>query len=315
MSSGLLKLLNRLLPFATPGTPLVQDLLHLAALCLILYYAPQVQEMLHIHLHRQATPSQDTADDIVGTYAQDNPPEVPDEPLEDNESGIDNREADVVPPREQINDAVQEQPQIVEEGQPGPAHIPNVGQRGDVGAKKAKSLARRDQRRAYHEFMRSQGDAQRARDAEGAAEREAALAAEKERRKAAEAALDAKKAKEREERRLKEDHDRAQELKRRELAVNIVKAELCARNMSDLFKVAEQVGGDVDDAWVEKILNAAGVIGRKGNTLTMVTSMGWVVRVTEEQMANLYIATGMGDADGRVEMEDLGAVLETMLRA
>jgi hypothetical protein len=87
--------------------------------------------------------------------------------------------------------------------------------------------------------------------------------------------------------------------------------------MSDLFNVAEQVGGDVDDAWVEKILKAAGVIGRKGNTLTMATSMGWVVRVTEEQMANLYVAAEnrMGDADGRVGMEDLGAVLESMLRA
>ena len=165
--------------------------------------------------------------------------------------------------------------------------------------------------------MRSQGDAQRARDAEGAAEREAVLAAEKERRKAAAAALDAKKAKEREEGRLKEDRERAGELERRELAVNIVKAELYARNMSDLFAVARQVGGDVDEVWVEKMLNAAGIIGRKGNILTMVTSTGWVVRVNEEQMANLYIAaaeTGRGCADGRVEMEDLGAFLETMLR-
>ena len=39
---------------------------------------------------------------------------------------------------------------------------------------------------------------------------------------------------------------------------------------------------------------------------------------SEQQMANLYIVAaenGMGDADGRIEMEDLGAVLETMLRA
>ena len=66
------------------------------------------------------------------------------------------------------------------------------------------------------------------------------------------------------------------------------------------------------------MLNAAGVLGKKDDALTMVTSMGWVVRVTEQQMANLYIMaaeSGMGDADGRVEMEDLGAVLETMLRA
>lgn len=311
MLSGFVKALNRLVPFATPGTSLVQDLLHLIALCLILYYADS-------YFHRQATPVQDTADDIVGSYNQDNALEAEEEPQEDDDSGIDEREADMVPPHEHLNDAVPPQPHILEEGQPGPARVPNVGQRGDVGAKKAKSLARRDQRRAYHEFMRSQGDAQRARDAEGAAEREAAVAAEKERRKAAEAALDAKKAKEREERRLREERERTQELQRRELAVSIVKAELDERNMSDLFNVAEQVGGDVDEVWAEKILNAAGVIGRKGNTLTTVTSMGWVVRVTEEQMANLYVVAaenGIGDTDGRVEMEDLGAVLETMLRA
>jgi hypothetical protein len=316
MPSGLLKVLNRLLPFATPGTPLVQDLLHLAALCLVLYYAPQIQEITQTYRRGQPTPSQDTADNTVESYGQDNPPDVQD--LVDNNPGNEGQEADIVPPDEQMNDAVQPQHHVLEEGQPGPARVPNVGQRGDIGAKKAKSLARRDQRRAYHEFMRSQGDAQRARDAEGAAEREAALAAEKERRKAAEAALDAKKAKEREERWLRGEHERADELKRRELAVSIVRSELYARNMSDLFNVAEQVGGDVDEVWVEKILNAAGVIGRKGDTLTMATSMGWVVRVTEEQMANLYIAAaenGMGDADGRVEMEDLGAVLETMLRA
>jgi hypothetical protein len=165
--------------------------------------------------------------------------------------------------------------------------------------------------------MRSQGEAQRARDAEGAAEREAALAAEKERRRATAAALDAKKAKEREERREREEQGRMEELKRRELAVSIVRDELAARNMSDLFKVAEQVGGDIDEDWVEAMLNAAGVIGRKGGTMTMVTSMGWVVEVTEEQMANLYIAAAehrMGGEDGKVELNELGTVLETILR-
>ena len=314
MLSEVLKILNQLLPFATPGTPLVQDLLHLAALCLLLYLAPEIQK----RLHGQGTTIQGTANDADGIYIRDTPPEIEEQSLEDSDSGINDREADIVPPHEEVNDVVEPQNHILEEGQPGPAHVPILGPRGDVGAKKAKSLARRDQRRAYHEFMRSQGDAQRARDAEGAAEREAELAAEKERRRAAKAALDAKKAKEREDRRVREEYERTAELKRRELAVSLVKDELAARNACDLFKVAEQVGGDVDEAWVEKILNAAGVIGRKGNTLTMVTSMGWVTSVTDEQMARLYIAAvenGMGNADGRVEMEDLGAVLETILRS
>ena len=310
---GLLSVLNRFLPFATPGTPLVQDLLHLVGLCLLLYYAPQIQELLQ----RRRGGTEVLASGVDEPDPRRDVREAHDERLEEDDLVNNDPEADEGHLGEV--DVEQFQPQdILEEGQPGLAHAPDAATQRNVGAKKAKSLARRDQRRAYHEFMRSQGEAQRARDAEGAAERDAALAAEKERRRVAAAALDAKKAKEREERRVREEQDRVAELKRRELAVSIVKDELAARNMSDLFRVAEQVGGDVDEEWVGAILNAAGVIGRKGNTMTMVTSMGWVVRVTEEQMASLYIAAaenGMGDEHGKVEMDDLGAVLETLLRA
>ena len=310
---GLLSVLNRFLPFATPGTPLVQDLLHLVGLCLLLYYAPQIQELLQ----RRRGGTEVLASGVDEPDPRRDVREAHEERLEEDDLVNNDPEADEGHLGEV--DVEQFQPQdILEEGQPGPAHAPDAATQRNVGAKKAKSLARRDQRRAYHEFMRSQGEAQRARDAEGAAEREAALAAEKERRRVTAAALDAKKAKEREERRVREEQDRVAELKRRELAVSIVKDELAARNMSDLFRVAEQVGGDVDEEWVGAILNAAGVIGRKGNTMTMVTSMGWVVSVTEEQMASLYIAAaenGMGDEHGKVEMDDLGAVLETLLRA
>lgn len=314
---GLLIVLNRLLPFATPGTPLVQDLLHLAALCLLLYYAPRIQESFQEQGDQQNASGSGVAEPGAGTNAQQDIREAHEERLEDDDLADNDPEADVVHPREQVDVEQVPQRDILDDGQPGPAHAPNAATQRNVGAKKAKSLARRDQRRAYHEFMRSQGEAQRARDAEGAAEREAALAAEKERRRATAAALDAKKAKEREERREREEQGRMEELKRRELAVSIVRDELAARNMSDLFKVAEQVGGDIDEDWVEAMLNAAGVIGRKGGTMTMVTSMGWVVEVTEEQMANLYIAAAehrMGGEDGKVELNELGTVLETILR-
>ena len=314
---GLLSILNRLLPFATPGTPLVQDLLHLTALCLLLYYAPQLQELLQKPLDQTNVPESGVAESATGTNTQQDVRETHEERLEDDDLANDDPEADAAHLREQVDVEQVPQRDILEDGQPGPAHAPKAATQRNVGAKKAKSLARRDQRRAYHEFMRSQGEAQRARDAEGAAEREAKLAADKERRKAATAKLDAKKAKEREERREREEQERMEELKRRELAVRIVKDELAARNMSDLFKVAEQVGGDADEVWVEAMLKAAGVIGRTGNTMTMVTSMGWVVRVTGDQIANLYIAAaenGMGGEDGKIQMDELGAVLETMLR-
>lgn len=315
MPSGLIGILNRLLPFATPGTPLVQDLLHLAALCLLLYLAPQIQETLQRCRGVPGPAHHGTADDFAGPENHENARETDEELPEDDVVREDPREAGV-PQQERAPDVEPPQDGQFEEGQPGPAQIPNTAANRNVGAKKAKSLARRDQRRAYHEFMRSQGDAQRARDAEGAAERDAAMTAEKERRKAAEVALEAKKAKERDERKAKEEQERLVEIKRRELAVNIVKDELNARNMCDLFKVAERVGDDVDEVWVEKLLKTAGFIGLKGNAMTVVTSTGWVVRVTEEQMANMYIAAtenGIGDSNGRVEMEELGVVLERML--
>ena len=318
MPSGILGSLNRLLPFATPGTPPVQDLIHLVAVCLLLYFAPQIQEYLRGPRDILQTQPEQEATDLVATQDEDNHEDMRNEaPAAEPFLGGGEPDAAAAPLREAVRDEQLLQDDILE-GQPGPAHVPNTAANRNVGAKKAKSLARRDQRRAYHEFVRSQGDAERARDAEGAAERDAALTAERERRRAAEAALDAKKAKERDERKAKEEQDRADKLRRREFAVGIVRDELAARNMCDLFRVPEKVGGDVDEIWVENMLNAAGVLGKKGDTLTMITSMGWVVRVTEQQMANLYITAaedGMGGADGRIEMEDLGAVLETMLRA
>lgn len=317
MPSGVLGALNRLLPFATPGTPLLQDLIHLAAVCLVLYYAPQIQEILQRQRHDAGPAHQridgdaaEPEDEAAGHEILENQP--------DDQDVLDDIQADAAPAHHEPADAVQEVENEVPEGQPGPARAPNTAANRNIGAKKAKSLARRDQRRAYHEFMRSQGDAQRARDAEGAAEREAALNAEKERRRAATAALDIQKAKERDERKAKEERDRRDEIKRRELAVSIVRDELNARNMCDPFRVAEQVGGDVDDEWVERLLNTAGVLGKKGDTMTMVTSMGWVVRVTEQQMTNLYISAaqnGIGSGDGRIDIEDLGAMLEAILRA
>ena len=310
-----LALLNRLLPFATPGTPLIQDLLHLAAICILLYFAPQIEDWLH---RREANAGDNNAETAAI---------VPNDNDRDAEAGANDAEPDAMPEEGEVDGLDDED---LDDDRPPPANvIPGEGQAGaaahagdipperNVGAKKAKSLARRDQRRAYNEFMRSQGEAQRARDAEGATEREAALAVEKERRRAAEVALEAKKAKEREQRRQREETERKEEICRRELAVSLVKEELEARNMCDLSKTAQLVGDDVDEEWVERILRATGVIGKKGDTMTMVTSTGWVVRVTAEDMAKLYTTAaenGIGGDDGRIEYDELGAVLETMIR-
>lgn len=311
-------ILNRLLPFATPGTPVLQDIVHLAAICAVLYFGPQIQERFQQqrqsaregdHDHQAAEGHRDPAADggSEGNEREANA-EV------DEEQAVNEDAADVADVNEQRPDPDVEQ---VQEGQPGPARPPVIPEQRNVGAKKAKALARRDQRRAYNEFQRSQGDAQRARDAEGAEEREKAQAAERERRKAAEAALEAKKAKERENRRAKEEAQRLEEQRRREQAVEIVRNRLETDRMCNLFKVAREVGVD-DEEWVERILRSSGMLGRRGDTLTMITGMGWAVQVSAADMKRVY-ATIMADEtasepDGQIEADLLGATLERSLR-
>ncbi|TKA26691.1 hypothetical protein B0A50_04799 [Salinomyces thailandicus] len=316
----LFSLLNRLLPFATPGTPLVQDLIHLAALCGLLYYGPQLQEW---YRKSQADPSHATNDD----HAQ-----PADETVHaDNEGANQNINADAEPtdaanqaeaqppPNAQANDNEDPgaNPEAPDPAQPGPANQPNLPAHRNVGAKKAKSLARRDQKRAYHEFQRAQGEAQRARDAEGSEAREAAQTAEKERRQAAEAKLEKQKAKEREERRERERKGREEEIRRRELVVRLVREQLDEKRMCDLFRVAAVVGEDVDEEWVEGIVEASGLVGRKGDVVTMVTGMGWAVRVARADVERLYrvaVEREECEEDGRVGYDALGGLLEGILK-
>ncbi|CAK3860846.1 Hypothetical predicted protein [Lecanosticta acicola] len=320
--TSFLGILNRLLPFATPGTPLLQDLVHLGVICALLYFAPQIQDWIQRRNtadHQEQTPVQHA--EVAPEDDQHDPPDHEAQQAGNGdqrgfEEEVDRQ--DEGPDNEDFREfQQQQQQQQQQEGgdEAGPENAP--GQR-NVGAKKARSLARRDQRRAYHEFQRAQGEAQRARDAEGAAEREAAQAAERERRQAAEAKLEAKKAKEREVKRERERREREEEIARRETAVAIVRRELEEQRMSNLFEVARSVGGDADDVWVEKMLNASGVLGRGADgAFTMVTSTGWVVKVTKEDMQRVYkkaAEKGLGDGNGKIGFEELSGLLQDVLR-
>lgn len=307
--------LNRLLPFATPGTPFTQDILHLAVICIALYYAPQLQERLQNP--RQGS-NDDTADEAATEHAEPSSQGV-DEDQQANEDlpqAEDGGQAEGVAGAANPLEPFEDAQDPIQEGQAGPAREPIVPTHRDVGAKKAKALARRDQRRAYNEFQRSQGDAQRARDAEGAQEREAAMQAERERREAAEAALEAKKAKEREQRRQTAETERFTEQRRRGQVVELVRERLDRTNTCDLFQVAREVEVD-DEEWVEKILKASGMLGRKGDVITMITSMGWAVRVSSDNMQRLYQTTLEGQSkagDGVFEHGELSHGLEVILR-
>lgn len=322
--ASLLSYVNRLLPFATPGTPLLQDLIHLAAICGVLYFAPQIQEWYRnsAQRSRQAQPLADeheagfrtqdhdanTQDGPQNNHVPTNVPPPPAVEDDDSDSEASGDEADFPVPDEEGAAAGR--------AAPGPAAPRNID-RGPVGAKKAKALARRDQRRAYHEFQRAQGDAQRAKDAEGAAEREAELARERERRRAAEAAVEAKKAAEREAKRELERKERENEIRRREEAVAVVRADLEAKGMCELDRVARRLEGDVDVEWIERIIRAAGLLGRKEDVTTMITSTGWVVRVSAEDMRMVYqraLELSAKQEDGKISFGSLGGMLEERLR-
>lgn len=188
-----------------------------------------------------------------------------------------------------------------------------------VGAKKAKSLARKDQRRAYHEFMRSQGEAQRARDAEGAREREAILAEERARRAAAESEVEARRAKEREEKRVREMQALSEELARRDRAVASVREELLKRGRCDLAAVAKKIGGGADQTWIENLVKASGLLSddRSGGVVTLLTEAGWAVEVSKDDMEAMYRAALQNtttDDRGRIPNNELTSALEGILR-
>jgi hypothetical protein len=321
--ASIIGLINRLLPFATPGTPLLQDLVHLGAICTILYYAPQIQHWAQERQNQHASAGNETVGDATPAAAAD----VPDAPHGEDAPRDNAREfndaADQHAPVDdfenaQLNDPAEENANAhIQEGQPGPAGPANTPAHRNVGAKKAKSLARKDQRRAYNEFMRSQGDAQRAEEAKGAAEREAAIAAEKERRKAAAAVVEAKKAKERERKREAERKQREEEMKSRELAIQLVREALDNEGLCDLFKVARQVGGDADEEWVERILRASDLVGMRDGVLTMITSVGWAARVSQQDVRQLYenaATQDVSDESGAIGYDQLGSMFETILR-
>lgn len=322
--ASIISLFNRLLPFATPGTPLLQDLVHLVAICLALYFAPQIQNWSHQRLQRTSEALGTVIDSETIDYDTEH---TPDEHSQVNgvaaPERLHPRDPAAVEDVDRQDTAVNGHGLVVEnddseddDAGAGPDDVANGSAHRNVGAKKARSLARKDQKRAYHEFMRSQGDAQRARDAEGAAEREAALEAEKKRRALIEAELDAKKALAREQKREAEKAEREAEIRRRESAIAIVKSDLVANSLSDLHRVAEQVGGDVDEEWAEKVVNASGLLGKKGDTFTMITSTGWVAKVSESAARHAYqqaIAQDISDEHGHIVESRFSELLASSL--
>ncbi|KAK7535346.1 uncharacterized protein J3D65DRAFT_630951 [Phyllosticta citribraziliensis] len=339
-------LLNRLLPFTRPGTPLLQDLIHTACLVAFLYYAPQIFESDRGNSRQYGSGAQQATTGGGGLDDHDNAVADPDALQDDFLAAEDAADVDAEDAAAEAavhggwagaanGNQARVDDELDDEHAAGPANINHNGNHNDndndnnpaaaaarasrqVGAKKARSIARRDQRRAYHEFMRAQGEAQRARDAEGAEEREAEVYEEKRRRAVAEAALEEKARREREERRERERRAREDETRAQREAVRLVRDGLERRGVVRVEDVAGRVGksGGVEGReWLERLLRAEGVVGRGRSGdgfFRFVTASGWVVKVGH---ADIEAAWKRAAEKGTVKITytDLGEALEEVV--
>jgi hypothetical protein len=329
-------LLNLLLPFTRPGTPIVQDLIHTIILCGTLYFAPQIAEWYNTRQlgngtdsagHGQAEDQNQIQQEDTQQAAPHDTRQAPQDPqahhqpafqpqIEDEDEIPAAQPGPAEPPAPLAPHAEQLLPDDPEAGPANERPRPTPANRA-IGAKKAKSLARKDQRRAYHEFHRQEAELRRLQEAEGRDEREAALAAEKARRAAAEAEIREQERKERE--RVKEEREREvqEEQERRERVVVFVRSELERRGAVELSEAAYKEGKD--QLWVERLVRASGLLAqaeRQGGKV-VITSRGWLVRVDREVMELAYkeAEEAADRREGKVGFGEFGEMLERTVRA
>jgi predicted HTH domain antitoxin len=335
--TSIFKVFNALLPFTNPSTPVWRDILHTIFLCTFLYLAPS------LHLERFVDPAWwATRGPPVNSNA--NEQDAPQRPVgNETEAHIGNedtqfpRAVDNIPPPqpEQHGTAVEDVPPEFQ--QPDDFRVPNIPQdhepeagpvngqparrrdpNREVGAKKARSLARRDQQRAYNEFMREQGEAQRAEWARDAEEREKEMLLEKQRRTAAEAKIIERERKAREEKKEREERERRDEAQAVNKAVASLVDALEEDSAVSVGEVAKLAGRSRE--WAEQLIRREGVLGTRemdGRIIvTMLTKPGWVVRIDKDAMMEAYKKAGTwnGKGQGKVTYQQLGRTLQETLR-
>ncbi|KAF1914543.1 hypothetical protein BDU57DRAFT_297393 [Ampelomyces quisqualis] len=293
-------LLNLLLPFTKPGTPIAQDLIHTAVLCGTLYFAPQIAEWYHRRHQDTATNGPAGNEDIHQPGMRPNqeqliaqreepplderlvlqpsddedepnpPPHAPTPPF-----ATQNAQA---PPLPQPHDA---DPFAAGPANPNPNALRPTPANRTVGAKKAE------------------------------------LAAERERRARIEAAIAAKAREERQKRKEEERREADEENERRERVVTRVRREVTQRACVDLLEEGRREGKD--RMWVVRLVKASGLMAQLSmqGSKVMITGDGWLVRVDEDIMAQAYRdAEAFGAKNGgRVGFDDLGGFMERAVRA
>ncbi|KAF2231977.1 hypothetical protein EV356DRAFT_271616 [Viridothelium virens] len=264
--------INRLLPFTTPGTPLLQDIAHTLFLCTVLYFGPSIQQYVQHRFVAQDDPT--STQHPLNDLPPNQHAEIPDRndfqavpgqpPINDHNAEAEEPNSSDDDLDDDLLDAPPQPPYPADHPLPPNAAAPNANPANggaphpnnnttatnrNVGAKKARSLARREQRRAYHEFQRSRGEAQRAAERADAEERETAVYEEKRRRAVAEMAIEER---------------------------------------------------------------------RRGEVVTMITGMGYVVRVKEEDMREVYRRAleevGGEEGRGKIGYDELGGILEQVIK-
>ncbi|KAF2204899.1 hypothetical protein GQ43DRAFT_437506 [Delitschia confertaspora ATCC 74209] len=314
------RLLNLLLPFTNRSTPLLQDIIHTIALCGALYFAPGITDRYHSRQHQ-------TGDrELHNIDVDGDPPDIPhdvgivEEPS-DTEEAFEEEEA---PPQAPTPPNLQDQPQPPQPAQndefdvPGPANLnaPRATpQNRQIGKKKAASLARRDQRRAYHEFLQNQREQRRLEEEAVAAEREAALSSEKARRKAIEQDIVERAREERERKKEAERKEAEEEGRRRDRVVDTVRKELKVKGVVDLGDLTWKELKDM--AWIESLVRAAGLLNKKegGDRYTMITGEGWLVKLDKEVTQEAYAqAVAFGERNnGEVALNQFAEILQKVV--
>ncbi|KAF2794428.1 hypothetical protein K505DRAFT_324770 [Melanomma pulvis-pyrius CBS 109.77] len=335
---ALLSTANRLLPFTNPSTPVLQDLIHTAILFLTLYYGPQLVDYYNQNLRAPHPPLEPSPTDPPDAAPDDLPidenlvlqadsdDEVDPPPLAPTPPpGFPGFAQPPPPPADWANGFPDAGPANLDAGAggEGPDRPRPTPQNRTIGAKKAKSLARKDQRRAYHEFHRQEAEIRRLREAEGRDEREALLAEEKARRAEVEREIQVRERGERERKKEEERREAEEERLRRERVVERVRKEVERCGAADLVKAAWEEGKD--RVWTERLVRASGMLSQSSKTgpsesettYTMITGGGWVVRFDSQLMRKAYAdAVAYGDGNsGKVDFTELGTILEKAIRA
>jgi hypothetical protein len=336
---------NSFIPFSDPSRPLWRDIILTIIICTFLYFGPHLQRNRALQsfidtISRLLVPkSQDLAENVVpepeevdgGVEAEadldmdntDEPPAIIDdidgEDLELSDEGDD--EWEQLPPQLQGLDedgAGPVNPPAQRLHQPPRQRDPNRA----VGAKKAKSIARRNQIRAYHEFMREQSNMQRAVEASTEKQRAKEIAAEQHRRAKVEAEIYEREQRERAARKERETQKRTEEAEAIRNALTIIAEGLRANGMVELAAVVEQVDRDVP--WGESIVKQEGILGlnmKSGKrVLTLLTGRGWIVKIDEETMNEFYqqvakttYRTSNGANQSTIGWKELGNTLGKVL--